>query len=227
MPKATNSAGNETLPEALQNDPQLGELIRSILAMTEFGVEAPPFSPADGSGERVVLDIECDGDRYVLIKMPHMERKALPLSPREQEIVRMVAQGYQNKIIAAVLNISSWTVCTHLRRIFAKLGVSSRAAMVARLADFGGVYEPKAILEDFGRGVYTTATVGELRSQPGALRPQFRLESLQRTVHSVGPVLSGGAAAGNPPAAGAADRASTSRGGAKPLSVKAGSRGNR
>jgi DNA-binding CsgD family transcriptional regulator len=54
------------------------------------------------------------------------------LSPREQEIVRMVAEGHPNKVIAAVLNISTWTVGTHLRRIFAKFGVGSRAAMVAR-----------------------------------------------------------------------------------------------
>jgi hypothetical protein len=47
----------------------------------------------------------------------------------------MVAIGHPNKAIAAVLEISSWTVCTHLRRIFAKLGVSSRAAMVARTMD--------------------------------------------------------------------------------------------
>jgi DNA-binding CsgD family transcriptional regulator len=45
----------------------------------------------------------------------------------------MVAKGYANKTIAAVLDISCWTVSTHLRRIFAKLGVGSRAAMVAQL----------------------------------------------------------------------------------------------
>ena len=55
------------------------------------------------------------------------------LTPREQEIVRMVAKGYPNKTIAGVLNISCWTVDTHLRRTFAKLGVASRAAMVARI----------------------------------------------------------------------------------------------
>lgn len=49
----------------------------------------------------------------------------------------MVAKGHPNKVIADVLNISSWTVCTHLRRIFAKLGVGSRAAMVAQLLDSG------------------------------------------------------------------------------------------
>jgi DNA-binding NarL/FixJ family response regulator len=36
-----------------------------------------------------------------------------------------------------VLEISSWTVCTRLRRIFAKLSVGSRAAMVARLMEDG------------------------------------------------------------------------------------------
>jgi DNA-binding CsgD family transcriptional regulator len=49
----------------------------------------------------------------------------------------MVARGYPNKTIAAVLDISTWTVGTHLRRIFAKLGVTSRAAMVARIMDEG------------------------------------------------------------------------------------------
>ena len=61
---------------------------------------------------------------------PHM-----PLSPREFEIARMVAKGYANKSIATVLDISSWTVSSHLRRIYIKLGVTSRAAMVARLLD--------------------------------------------------------------------------------------------
>jgi len=59
------------------------------------------------------------------------------LSPRELEIARMVAKGYPNKTIAAVLDISAWTVCTYLRRMFAKLSVSSRAALVARLLEDG------------------------------------------------------------------------------------------
>jgi DNA-binding CsgD family transcriptional regulator len=84
----------------------------------------------------VLLDVEVDGVRCVLIRaQPHAQRAYTLLSPREHEIVRMVAEGYPNKTIAAVLEISAWTVNTHLRRIFAKLGVGSRAAMVARLLD--------------------------------------------------------------------------------------------
>lgn len=59
--------------------------------------------------------------------------RLLILSPREQEIVRLVAKGLPNKTIAAILDISPWTVATHLRRIFGKLSVRSRAAMIATL----------------------------------------------------------------------------------------------
>ena len=49
----------------------------------------------------------------------------------------MIAKGYPNKTIAAVFEMRPWTVGTHLRRIFAKLNVPSRAAMVARVMDAG------------------------------------------------------------------------------------------
>ena len=56
------------------------------------------------------------------------------LSPREQEIIRLVAKGHPNKVIADILDISPNTVATHLRRIFSKLGVASRAQMVAEVS---------------------------------------------------------------------------------------------
>ena len=59
------------------------------------------------------------------------------LSPREHEIVRLVAAGLSNKAIAGVLDISPWTVSTHMRRGFSKLDVNSRAEMVACLIKNG------------------------------------------------------------------------------------------
>ncbi len=50
----------------------------------------------------------------------------LPLTPREQEIAALVAQGLMNKEIAARLFISDQTVKNHLHNIFEKLGVSDR-----------------------------------------------------------------------------------------------------
>ena len=101
-------------------------------------LQLPPES--NGDGQTILLDVEVDGVRCILIRLPrNSSRTQVMLSPREHEIVRMVAQGYPNKTIAAVLDISSWTVGTHLRRIFAKLGVGSRAAMVARLLERGSI----------------------------------------------------------------------------------------
>jgi DNA-binding CsgD family transcriptional regulator len=93
------------------------------------------LEPASESMEAILLDMDLCGHRYLLIRMSLFGCSRVHLSPREQEIVRMVAKGHPNKVIADVLNISSWTVCTHLRRIFAKLGVTSRAAMVAHLLE--------------------------------------------------------------------------------------------
>lgn len=52
------------------------------------------------------------------------------LSQRELQVVELVALGKSNKQIAKKLKISEHTVSTHLRRIFIKLEVDNRAAMV-------------------------------------------------------------------------------------------------
>jgi DNA-binding NarL/FixJ family response regulator len=86
-------------------------------------------------GEVVLFDRNVDGVRCLLLRQVSPEEPSVTFSPRECEIARMIAKGLPNKTIAGVLEISTWTVCTHLRRIFAKLGVSSRAAMVARMME--------------------------------------------------------------------------------------------
>ena len=50
------------------------------------------------------------------------------LSAREVEVLRLVARGKTNRVIAAELFISEKTVATHIAHIFTKLGVNSRAA---------------------------------------------------------------------------------------------------
>ncbi len=53
------------------------------------------------------------------------------LSPRETEILALVSRGLENKQIAAELGISEATVKTHLKGVFGRLGVSSRAEAAA------------------------------------------------------------------------------------------------
>ena len=114
------------------------EVVRTLVELIERVSAGGALDSGSGNpSEEILVDTEVDGSRYLLVRMPKLGRGRIQLSPREQEIVRMVAKGHPNKVIADVLNISAWTVCTHLRRIFAKLGVGSRAAMVAQLLDLG------------------------------------------------------------------------------------------
>jgi DNA-binding CsgD family transcriptional regulator len=124
-----------------KTDLMVRDLIRHVIDTTNS------FEPPNPDGVSVLLDMEVDGVRCVLVNLqPAIEaetqRGKVMLSPREEEIARMVAAGYPNKTIAAVLDISSWTVGTHLRRVFAKLGVGSRAAMVASLLKDGNLKRP-------------------------------------------------------------------------------------
>lgn len=80
---------------------------------------SPPPDPVDpGDGYCLVVDLT-------------------GLSPRELEIARLIARGYPNKTVAAVLDLSPWTVATYLRRIYIKFGVRCRAAMVRELCRRG------------------------------------------------------------------------------------------
>ena len=91
-------------------------------------------APADSK----IPELTVGGRRYRLVPVDADENAHGPasavelLTPRELQIVALVADGRVNKQVADVLRISEWTVSTHLRRIFAKLGVDTRAAMVSR-----------------------------------------------------------------------------------------------
>jgi two-component system nitrate/nitrite response regulator NarL len=53
------------------------------------------------------------------------------LSPREREVLRLMAEGLSGPAVAEALQIGTATVKTHTRNLYEKLGVSDRAAAVA------------------------------------------------------------------------------------------------
>jgi DNA-binding NarL/FixJ family response regulator len=87
---------------------QIRQLIRDLAAK-----DPPAAKQGLDQPDSVILDVEVDGVRCLLLRV--LEAPA-PLSPRELEIARMVAKGYPNKTIASILEISSWTVASHLSR---------------------------------------------------------------------------------------------------------------
>lgn len=57
-----------------------------------------------------------------------------PLSPREQEVARLVADGLSNRAIAAALVISERTAQNHVQHVLTKLGFANRAQVAAWVA---------------------------------------------------------------------------------------------
>jgi DNA-binding CsgD family transcriptional regulator len=59
------------------------------------------------------------------------------LSPRECGILELIGQGYSNKRVARALGITAETVKSHVKHVFIKLDVNTRAHAVARAQSLG------------------------------------------------------------------------------------------
>lgn len=59
------------------------------------------------------------------------------LTDREVDVLRIVAEGLTNVQVATRLHLSEHTVAAHLRSIFRKIGVASRAAATRYALDHG------------------------------------------------------------------------------------------
>ena len=106
--------------------------------------------PTAGPGRYVRLTLDrgpgpdfSERDRAVLTLLgPHLDRAYLDaqrrrhpvprLTPRQRDLLRLLAAGHTNTQIARRLGISEGTVRTHLENIYERLQVSSRTAAVTR-----------------------------------------------------------------------------------------------
>ena len=89
---------------------------------------------------RTAGSVRLEGVRHVLVERREFAgvfEDSAPISTmltsRELQIAYSVADGKCDKVIAYELGISEYTVREHMRRIFHKLKVSKRAALVAQL----------------------------------------------------------------------------------------------
>jgi len=84
------------------------------------------------------------GRRYVS-SLPGLDldaaREQDPLTPRELDVVKLIAEAYTNRQIAAILKVSEKTVESHRSNVFAKLGMRDRVELV-RYAIKRGLVEP-------------------------------------------------------------------------------------
>jgi DNA-binding NarL/FixJ family response regulator len=80
--------------------------------------------------------------RFADEEQPLLLQAGSGLTDREWEVLRWVAQGWQQAAIAKKLGISAHTVKTHIAHVYAKLGASSPMEAVARLYGKGGLLGP-------------------------------------------------------------------------------------
>jgi DNA-binding CsgD family transcriptional regulator/tetratricopeptide (TPR) repeat protein len=132
---AARAAGMQ--PELALTLLQRGRLERDFGA----GPSAPSARPGDllAEGRRLCAELGMQElGRRTLNPLPaasghraQRTERVAGLSPREVDVLQLVAQGRTNREIAAALFLSEKTVARHLTTIFAKTGVENRAGAVA------------------------------------------------------------------------------------------------
>jgi len=92
-------------------------------------------------GDRDAAGMATGAARAVLARLGAVEvagpNAGRPLSPRECEVLRLVATGMTNRVIAQRLVLSEKTVARHVSNILTKLGLGSRAAATAWAFEHG------------------------------------------------------------------------------------------
>jgi DNA-binding CsgD family transcriptional regulator len=110
-------------------------LVRAGVSRIEFDREHEDFDERD----RAVLDVM--RSHLVQFRSNALRRghrpgsHGGPLTPREHEILELVAEGRQNAEVASILWISPSTVRKHLENAYEKLGVRTRTGAVAALRE--------------------------------------------------------------------------------------------
>ncbi|MBL7520663.1 hypothetical protein I6A84_21885 [Frankia sp. CNm7] len=95
-------------------------------------------SPMPG-GDPPAIAIIIEGARPVVVS--EVIAGAYGLTPREREVIGLAAQGRSTRQMATVLGISPFTAQDHLKAVFTKTGVRTRAELVATL--YVQQYEPR------------------------------------------------------------------------------------
>ena len=127
-------------PSRAQLPPELGAWLARLIAAEgapDLAAPSEPFVVSRDDGQLVIRLVGTPAEPALLLEESRVRFTSsalapLGLSPREREVLTLVARGASNTAIAAALGMSERTVAKHVERIHRKLGVASRAAAAAR-----------------------------------------------------------------------------------------------
>lgn len=139
-------SGLDVLERLTETAPQVRVLMLSmhdqpayVRRAIELGAAGYVLKSAGRDELVTALQVAAEGGTYLppelmeplVASMAGRTRPSGKLSPREHQVLQLVADGYENKQIATELGLSEATVKTYLRNVFERLEVSSRAEAVA------------------------------------------------------------------------------------------------
>jgi predicted ATPase/DNA-binding CsgD family transcriptional regulator len=143
-PRAAALGGRQRAIDIFGAPQDRAVLARAVTAAREtLGDEA--FATAEAAGRALIVDalldellaaLDEEGALATWTGSPSLQPGGL-LSPREREVLALVAEGQTNKQIAGALFISPSTVKYHVASLLTKLGAETRTALVAHAADRG------------------------------------------------------------------------------------------
>lgn len=139
--------GVETTRALLAQDPGA-----RVLIVTTYDNEEDIFRALEAGARGYVLKDATSEELLAAVRQVHAGERYLPpaiaarladrlirpaLTPREMDVLRLVARGRSNKEIAAAMFVAEETVKTHVKALFQKLNVHDRAAAVTVAAQRG------------------------------------------------------------------------------------------
>ena len=110
----------------LLKDVSLESLIEAITSVADGSTMIQP-----GITEALLRGLSGQPSDFSSSEMPE------PLTPRETEVIRLMAGGYSNREIAQALSKSEGTIKNHVSNILAKLGVRDRTRAVLKAIELG------------------------------------------------------------------------------------------
>ena len=119
-------------PDAEPSTPSERSAVERVAA--EPTAEEPVGVTGLAAGPGPIQVAEAESERTLPGRPRVLEQ---PLSARQLEVARLVAQGLTNAAIGEQLGISTRTVTTHLDHIYSRLSINSRAALTHWLIDLG------------------------------------------------------------------------------------------
>jgi two-component system NarL family response regulator len=133
--------GIHVIQQLMKRDPS-----SKVLVLTTFDNEEDVFRALEAGARGYLLKDTTTEELVSALRQVHAGERYLPhaiatrladrlvrptLTPRELDVLRLVAKGRTNKELASAMFISEETVKTHMKALFLKLGVHDRAGAVS------------------------------------------------------------------------------------------------